>query len=51
MYKTVEDEVLRKAAPTELEADFLQHEFERLRTFCVLIYIASIVIRFVYDLT
>ncbi|MGF6091705.1 diguanylate cyclase domain-containing protein [Pseudomonas sp. 18173] len=50
MYKTIEDEVLKKAAPTELEAEFLQHEFERLRTFCVLIYIASIAIWVVYDL-
>jgi diguanylate cyclase (GGDEF)-like protein len=50
MYKTIEDEVLKKAAPAELEAEFLQHEFDRLRTFCVLIYIASIVVWIVYDL-
>ena len=50
MYKTIEEEVLKKAAPTELEAEFLQHEFERLHTFCVLIYIASIVVWIAYDL-
>ncbi|PMZ87453.1 MULTISPECIES: GGDEF domain-containing protein [unclassified Pseudomonas] len=50
MYKTIEDEVLKKSAPTELKAEFLQHEFDRLHTFCVLIYIASIVVWVAYDL-
>ena len=50
MYKTIEEEVLKKSAPTELRAEFLQHEFERLHTFCVLIYIASIVVWIAYDL-
>jgi hypothetical protein len=44
MYKTIEDEVLKKAAPAALKAEFIQHEFERLHKFCLLIYVASIVI-------
>lgn len=50
MYKTVEDEVLKKAAPAALKAEFLQHEYERLRKFCLLIYLASILIWLIYDL-
>ncbi|MGJ7518147.1 diguanylate cyclase domain-containing protein [Pseudomonas baetica] len=50
MYKTIEDEVLKKTAPRELKAEFIQHEFERLHTFCVLIYLASIAVWFFYDL-
>ena len=50
MYKTIEEEVLKKSAPAELKAEFLQHEFDRLHTFCVLIYIASIVVWVAYDL-
>ncbi|MGH8383933.1 MAG: GGDEF domain-containing protein [Pseudomonas sp.] len=50
MYKTIEDEVLKKAAPAALKAEFLQHEFERLHKFCVLIYVASVVIWIIYDL-
>lgn len=50
MYKTIEDEVLKKAAPTELKAEFIQHEFDRLRRFCVLIYLASIAVWILYDL-
>lgn len=50
MYKTIEDEVLKKSAPAKLKAEFLQHEFDRLRTFCVMIYIASIAVWIAYDL-
>jgi diguanylate cyclase (GGDEF)-like protein len=50
MYKTIENEVLKKSAPAKLKAEFLQHEFDRLRTFCVLIYIASIAVWIAYDL-
>ena len=50
MYKTIEDEVLKKAAPAELKAEFIQHEFERLHRFCVLIYLASFAVWFLYDL-
>ncbi|WP_137806368.1 diguanylate cyclase [Pseudomonas sp. G(2018)] len=50
MYKTIEDEVLKKAPPAELKAEFIQHEFERLHKFCVLIYVASIAVWILYDL-
>jgi diguanylate cyclase (GGDEF)-like protein len=50
MYKTIEDEVLKKAAPDELQAEFIQHEFERLHRFCLLIYLASIAMWIVFDL-
>lgn len=50
MYKTIEDEVLKKTAPAALRAEFLQHEFERLHKFCVLVYLASITVWFAYDL-
>lgn len=50
MYKTVENEVLKKAAPAALKAEFLQHEYERLRKFCLLIYLASVLIWIIYDM-
>ena len=50
MYKTIEDEVLKISAPRELKAEFIQHEFERLHRFCLLIYLASIAVWFLYDL-
>ncbi len=50
MYKTIEDEVLKKTAPAELWSEFIQHEFERLHTFCLLIYLASISVWIVFDL-
>ncbi|WP_285415767.1 GGDEF domain-containing protein [Pseudomonas sp. efr-133-TYG-5] len=50
MYKTIEEQVLKKAAPAELRAEFIQHEFERLHSFSVLIYLASIAIWLVFDL-
>lgn len=50
MYKTIEDEVLKKAAPRELKAEFIQHEFERLHKFCLLIYITCIATWILYDL-
>ncbi|WP_433735437.1 diguanylate cyclase domain-containing protein [Pseudomonas putida] len=50
MYKTIEDQVLKNSAPRELKAEFIQHEFERLHRFCVLIYLVSIIAWFLYDL-
>ncbi|MBL0796350.1 MULTISPECIES: GGDEF domain-containing protein [Pseudomonas] len=50
MYKTIEDEVLKKSAPAELWSEFIQHEFERLHSFCLLIYLASIGIWLAFDL-
>lgn len=50
MYKIIEDEVLKKAAPAALKAEFIQHEFERSHTFCLLIYGASMGIWVVFAL-
>jgi hypothetical protein len=50
MYKTIEDEIRSKAAPAALKAEFIQHEFERQHTFCVLIYVASVAMWVVFDL-
>jgi len=50
MYKTIEDEVRSKAAPAALKAEFIQHEFERQHTFCLLIYVASVAMWVVFDL-
>ena len=50
MFKTIENEVLKKAAPAALQREFAQYHFERQQRFCLLIYIASIVIWLVFDL-
>lgn len=50
MYKTIEDEIRSEAAPAALKAEFIQHEFERQHTFCVLIYVASVAMWVVFDL-
>jgi diguanylate cyclase (GGDEF)-like protein len=50
MYKTIEDEVLKRTAPAELWDEFIQHEFERLHSFCLLIYLASMGIWLAFDL-
>ncbi len=50
MYKTIEDEVLKRTAPAELWDEFIQHEFERLHSFCLLIYLASMCIWLAFDL-
>ncbi|EJM17453.1 diguanylate cyclase (GGDEF) domain-containing protein [Pseudomonas sp. GM21] len=50
MYKTIEDEIRGKAAPAALKAEFIQHEFERQHTFCLLIYVASVAMWVVFDL-
>ncbi|MCU1729717.1 GGDEF domain-containing protein [Pseudomonas sp. 7P_10.2_Bac1] len=49
MLKTIESEVSRQAAPPALQAEFAQHDFERLRTFCSLTYIVSVVIWLMFD--
>ena len=33
MLRTIENEVSRQAAPPALQAEFAQHDFEKLRTF------------------
>lgn len=50
MLKTIENEISKHAAPPALQAEFAQHDFEKLRTFCRLTYIASIVIWLLFDL-
>ncbi|QAX85320.1 GGDEF domain-containing protein [Pseudomonas sp. DTU12.3] len=50
MYKIIEDEVLKKTAPAELRAEFVQHEFERLHSFSLLIFIVSIAMWLIFDL-
>jgi len=50
MLRTIENEVSRQAAPPALQAEFAQHDFEKLRTFCSLTYIASTIIWLMFDL-
>lgn len=50
MYKTIEEQVLKKTAPAELRGEFLQHQFERLQSFSLLIYIVSIFMWLLFDL-
>ncbi|NVZ50450.1 GGDEF domain-containing protein [Pseudomonas sp. B6002] len=50
MFKTIEADVLKKTVPESLKREFAQHDFERLKPFCLLIYIASISIWLVFDL-
>ncbi|KPG96481.1 GGDEF domain-containing protein [Pseudomonas sp. RIT-PI-r] len=50
MYKTIEEQVLKKTAPAELRAEFIQHEFERMQSFSLLIYIVSIGMWLLFDL-
>ena len=44
MLKTIEKEISKQAAPPALQAEFAQHDFEKLRNFCRLTYISSIAI-------
>ncbi|MGF6094594.1 GGDEF domain-containing protein [Pseudomonas sp. 18175] len=50
MFKTIEAEVLKKHPSTALQLEFAQHDFERLKPFCLLVYGASIGIWLVFDL-
>ncbi|KTB66430.1 hypothetical protein AO066_07630 [Pseudomonas fluorescens] len=50
MFKTIEAEVLKKHPSSALQLEFAQHDFERLKPFCLLIYITSICIWVVFDL-
>ncbi len=50
MFRTVESQLSRLAVTAELRAEFLQYDFERLRTFCMLVFSISIVLWFVFDL-
>jgi diguanylate cyclase (GGDEF)-like protein len=50
MYKIIEDQVLTKTAPAAVRAEFVQHEFERLHRFSVLIFATSTCMWLVFDL-
>lgn len=50
MFRTIEEQVLKQAAPAALKIEFAQYDFERLRSFCVLIYVASIVVWLTFNL-
>ena len=50
MLKTIESEISKQAAPPALQAEFAQHDFEKLRNFCRLTYITSIGIWLLFNL-
>ena len=50
MLKTIESAISKQAAPPALQAEFAQHDFEKLRNFCRLTYITSIAIWLLFNL-
>ncbi|MBC3272864.1 hypothetical protein HU765_23255 [Pseudomonas sp. SWRI81] len=50
MFETIEAQALKQTASTELRAEFLQREFERLKPFSLLIYAVSIFMWLLFDL-
>ncbi|KTC33445.1 diguanylate cyclase [Pseudomonas sp. ABAC61] len=50
MLRTLEEQVLKQAAPAALKNEFAQHDFERLHGFCILTYMASLSIWLTFDL-
>ena len=50
MLKTLENEVSKQSAPPTLQAEFAQHDFEKLRNFCRITYVVSILIWLLFDL-
>ena len=50
MFNIIESEISKQAAPPALQAEFAQHDFEKLHTFCRLTYISSIMIWLLFDL-
>ena len=50
MLKTIENKISKQAAPPALQAEFAQHDFEKLRNFCSLTYITSIAIWLLFNL-
>ena len=50
MLKTIEREVLQRPITSALRKEFLQYEYERQHTFCLLVYAVSIAIWFLFDL-
>ncbi|MFJ7884134.1 GGDEF domain-containing protein [Pseudomonas sp. NPDC096917] len=49
MLKIIENQISKHAAPPALQAEFAQHDFEKLRNFCRLTYAASIFIWLLFD--
>ncbi|WP_409315048.1 diguanylate cyclase domain-containing protein [Pseudomonas putida] len=50
MFKTIEAHVRQQVAPAALRAEFRQHEFESMRSFCLLVFSISVLIWLVFDL-
>ncbi|WP_367863927.1 hypothetical protein [Pseudomonas nitroreducens] len=50
MFKTIESEVLKQSVPAGIRAEFLQHDFERLHGFCLLVFGVSIAMWLLFDL-
>ncbi|MFW3894859.1 GGDEF domain-containing protein [Pseudomonas bharatica] len=50
MYKTIENQVRHRSASPSVRAEFRQHDFERLRHFCILVFCLSIGIWILFDL-
>lgn len=50
MYKTIENQVRHHPPPQSVRAEFRQHDFERLRHFCILVFCLSIGIWVLFDL-
>jgi len=50
MLKAIETDISKQARLSALQAEFAQHDFEELRTFCRLTYIASTFIWLLFDL-
>lgn len=50
MFKSIEREILQRPVTAALRREFLQHDYERLHSFCLLIYATSIGIWFLFDL-
>ncbi|OLF53291.1 GGDEF domain-containing protein [Pseudomonas chlororaphis] len=50
MLKTLEAQLLKQATPPALKDEFAQYDFERMRGFCLLIYIASISVWLLFNL-
>ncbi|KJK02199.1 diguanylate cyclase [Pseudomonas sp. 21] len=50
MFKTIESEVVKQHVSPELRAEFLQHDFERLKGFSLLVFGVSIGIWLLFDL-
>ncbi|MDN6858011.1 GGDEF domain-containing protein [Pseudomonas sp. CAN2814] len=50
MFKTIESEVLKRSVSAEIKAEFLQHDFERLHGFSLLVFGISIAMWLLFDL-